>query len=619
MADFGIRFFLCNILICILIWFLIVAKRVLQHVFTGRMQFHLWFLLFGILTVPFLPFRPLTFTQILAWPGAFCNAVSSSRGPVTEGIPAPYTSGAVKQINDFALSVSRKTPSVIGLLLCGIWLTGMLVMVLSMIKALSRLNAIKKSALPLQNKNVRMIYENCLKELHIRRKIPIYSTAFLKSPVMMGFCSPRIYLPIHLISDLHSGAGQHTERLEGYFHAADMRYILLHELQHYRHKDALAGFLMNFFGVLYWCNPCVWYALKEMRNDREVACDTSVLNLLAESDYEAYGNTLIRFAGKVSLTPFPFAAGISATIKQMQQRISNISSYNKPSVFRKIMGLAAFAAIGIILFCLAPMFSTHAARQNRYSWKIPSDKVSAIDLSACFSGYEGSFVLYDLNSDTWNVYNPEQATLRTTPDSTYKIYDALFALEEGVITPDDSFMAWDGTEHPFEAWNEDQDLFSAMHASVNWYFEQLDKQIGMAAIQDYIRKIGYGNEYVSTDVSSYWMEGSLNISPVEQVELLTALHHNRFGFAPENISAVKRSICLSSAEEVSTDGRTFYGKTGTRRVDGQDVNGWFVGYVETADNTCFFATNIQSDSSATGSKAAEITKAVLSELYLWHF
>lgn len=43
---------------------------------------------------------------------------------------------------------------------------------------------------------------------------------------------------------------------------------------------------------------------------------------------------------------------------------------------------------------------------------------------------------------------------------------------------DDSFMAWDGTNHPFEAWNGNQ------------YFEEIDKQIGGAAIQDYIRKIG---------------------------------------------------------------------------------------------------------------------------------
>ena len=597
MANFGIRFFLCNIFICIIIGFLIIVKRAFKNYLTSRMQFNLWLLLLGILAVPFVPFRPASFTQIFTLLDVWKNAVSSNKGTITEGVLNPNTSGAVNQMNDFALSVSRETPSIIGLILCGIWLVGILAMTLLVIKSVSRLNAIKKSALPLQNKDVRILYHNCLKEMKIKRNIPVYSTAFLKSPVIVGLFNPRIYLPIHLISD---------------FNAADIRYMLLHELQHYRHKDALASYLMNFFGILYWCNPCVWYALKEMRNEREVACDTSVLKLLDESDYEDYGNTLINFAEKVSLTPFPFAAGISGSMKQMQQRIANISSYKKPSVFRKIKGFTAFITIGVILFGLAPMLSTYAAEQRRYQWNIPSDKVSTIDLSVWFSGYEGSFVLYDLNGDTWNVYDMEQATLRTAPNSTYKIYDALFGLEEGVIAPDDSFMAWDGTNHPFEAWNGNQDLFSAMQSSVNWYFEEIDKQIGSSAIQNYIRKIGYGNEIVNADLSAYWMQGALKISPIEQVELLTALYNNQFDFAPENINAIKNSICLFSSES-----KNFYGKTGTGRVDGQDVNGWFVGLLETAGNTYFFATNIQAAENATGSKASEISLSILSHMGIW--
>ena len=304
-------------------------------------------------------------------------------------------------------------------------------------------------------------------------------------------------------------------------------------------------------------------------------------------------------------------------MKQMQQRIVNISSYKKPSVLRKLKGLTAFVTISIILSGLAPMLSTYAAGQSRYQWNIPSDKVSTIDLSAWFSGYGGSFVLYDLNGDTWKVYDMEQATLRTAPNSTYKIYDALFGLEEGVIAPDNSFMAWDKTDYPFEEWNGNQDLSSAMQSSVNWYFEEIDKRIGSSAIQDYIRKIGYGNEIVNTNLSSYWMQGTLKISPVEQVELLTALHSNRFDFAPENINAVKNSICLSSSENFSSEGKNFYGKTGTGRVDDQDVNGWFVGYIETAGNTYFFATNIQAAENATGSKASEISLSVLSHMGIW--
>ena len=48
-----------------------------------------------------------------------------------------------------------------------------------------------------------------------------------------------------------------------------------------------------------------------------------------------------------------------------------------------------------------------------------------------------------------------------------------------------------------------------------------------------------------------------------------------------------------------------YGKTGTGRVNGQDINGWFIGFIESQNNTYFFSTNIQSEQRATGSKASD--------------
>lgn len=52
-------------------------------------------------------------------------------------------------------------------------------------------------------------------------------------------------------------------------------------------------------------------------------------------------------------------------------------------------------------------------------------------------------------------------------------------------------------------------------------------------------------------------------------------------------------------------------------MDGKDVNGWFIGYIETADNTYFFAVNIGADGDATGSAATEITMSILSDLQIW--
>ena len=597
MADFMIRFLICNVFISGIIGILLIAKRIFKNNLSSRMQYNLWFLLLGLLVVPFMPFRLIGFPQIFSWLGSLRSSPSSNTETAMGETIGTAPTGNVNWMNDFTLSVNSEAPSIAGYILLEIWIVGILAMIILVIKSSLRLRNLEKSALPLQNKEVRRLYHHCLEEMGIHRDIPVYSTAFLRSPIIVGLLKPGIYLPIHLISD---------------YNESDMRYMLLHELQHYKHKDAIASYLMNLAGVVYWFNPLVWYALKEMRNDREVACDTSVLKMLEEDAYEDYGNTLINFAEKISLTPFPFAAGLGGNMKQMKRRIINIASYEKPTFTKRLKGMTAFVLTAVLLLGFAPFISTYAADENYFQWDSSSENVSYVDRSTYFGEYEGSFVLYDLGNDAWSIHDKEHATLRVAPNSTYKIYDALFGLEEGVITPENSFIAWNGESYPFEAWNADQTLQSAMNSSVNWYFQTVDEQLGSSSVYNYIQEIGYGNENMNGDFSTYWMESSLKISPIEQVELLTKLHNNSFEFSPENINAVKDAILLSSS-----DAGTLYGKTGTGRVDGQDVNGWFVGFVETADNTYFFATNIGADSDATGGKATEITMSILSDMNIW--
>ena len=597
MANFMIRFLICNVFISGIIGILLIAKRIFKNNLSSRMQYNLWFLLLGLLTVPFIPFRLIGFPQIFSWLGSLGSSPASGTTTTMGEAVGINPAENADWMNDFAISVNSETPSIAGYILLVIWLVGILAMIILVIKSSLRLRTFEKSALPLQNPEVRRLYHRCLAEMGIHRNIPVYSTAFLKSPIIVGLLKPCIYLPIHLISD---------------YSESDMRYILLHELQHYKHKDAVASYLMNLAGVIYWFNPLVWYALKEMRNDREVACDTSVLKILEEDDYEDYGNTLINFAEKVSLTPFPFTAGLGGNMEQMKRRIINIASYEKPTFIKRVKGMTAFMLTAVLLLGLAPFISTYAADGSHYQWDSSSENISYVDLSTYFGEYEGSFVLYDLENDAWSIHDMEHATLRVAPNSTYKIYDALFGLEEGVITPENSFIAWNGETYPFEAWNADQTLQSAMNSSVNWYFQTVDEQLGASDVYSYVQEIGYGNENMSGNFFSYWMESSLEISPIEQVELLTKLQNNSFGFAPENINAVKDAIYLSAS-----DTGTLYGKTGTGRVNGQDVNGWFIGYIETADNTYFFATNIGADSDATGGNATEITMSILSDMNIW--
>lgn len=596
MLDFGLHFLIYNIFIALFIVIIVGIKYLSRKYLSTRIQYHLWFFPLGVMVIPFLPTRISSILQkfpsllLLDFPKVLFHSTH-------EGHIFTRNFSAIGKINDFAISVSNKTPSPIYLLLFSVWFVGALVMFILVTHSFFKLRTLEQSALPLQNQYVKLLYENCCEEMHCKKKIPIYSTAFLKSPVTVGFIKPRIYLPIHLISD---------------FDAKDIHFMLLHELQHCRQKDTLIVYLMNLAGILYWFNPFVWYALKEMRCDRELSCDSAVLHLLDETDYQSYGNTLINFAEKISCIPFPYAAGMSGSMKQIKRRILNIADFQKETKHGKTRGFLVYTLIIFLLLSCIPVLAAAASPQNEYQLPKDLQNISTVDLSNHFNGYQGSFVLYDTNQNAWNIFDIENAKERISPNSTYKIYDALLGLESGIITPEDSGMTWNGEDYPFDAWEADQTLSSAMENSVNWYFQSIDSQLGFRSVKSFLQKIQYGNQQTGLDIDLYWTDLSLKISPIEQVNLLKKFHDNEFQFTSKNVDAVKNSILLSSSSKGS-----LYGKTGTGRIDGKDVNGWFIGFIETSDNVYYFATNIQGAAETTGSKATDITTSVLSELNIW--
>ena len=355
--------------------------------------------------------------------------ISSQKGfahhPLTDSPLSSTFSNTSEWMNDFTISISRQVPSIAGQILFLLWCTGIGIMFIFFIRSVRQLYHLSSTALPLENAEISSLYISCLKELGITRNILVYTTAFLPSPAITGIFQPRIYLPLRLIS--------------GYPHSA-LRYILLHELQHYRQKDGLLNLFLNIFCALYWFNPAVWYVLHEIRIDREIACDTSVLETLGETSCQEYGAALINFAETLSHTPFSFSVGLGGSMPQMKRRILNIASYQAPTPWKRAKGYVLVLVISLLLISMSPVLSMQAAKETSFRPDTSDSIVSTIDLSSYFRDYEGTFVLYDLQKDHYQIYHPEQAYKRISPDSTYKLYSALFGLEEKIITPKDSMI-----------------------------------------------------------------------------------------------------------------------------------------------------------------------------------
>lgn len=556
------QFVRCNLILCIVITVLLALKYCLRNHLTARMQYCLWFPVLLLMILPFLPLSLPRYTS-LSLP---ISAVSKADNVSVSTSGAPF--------NDYAISIS--TNHYLETALTILWSIGILLTLLILARSWYRLSQIRKDAPLLRNEEVLNLLADCKEQCKITKEIPIYTTDLLQSPALIGLFSPRIYLPSSLI----------------YLHSKEaLRCILLHELHHYKYKDNLINYTMCLLSVLYWFNPLVHYMQHTLTIERELACDSSVLSIL--EDKELYGMTLISMAdSSVSLS---FG---SKTLNQMRKRILNINSYRRTSRKDLFKGIACFA-IAIILTCaFAPSMSVYAS-SDTYRW-IPSEPIQQVDYSKSFGEHHGTFVAY--NNSTWTVYNPDEAVQRKSPNSTWKIYDALISLEASVITAETSSIPWNGTKYPFEAWNKDQTLASAMQSSVNWYFQNLDQRIGKQKLSKEIQKIDYGNKNIQSNLSSYWLESALKISPVEQVLMLKRLYYNDLGYSTENINAVKSAICLKPGK--------LYGKTGTGKVNNANVNGWFIGYVVTANKPFFFAVNI---SDGSGQDAADIALKILSQ------
>lgn len=587
--SFMTRLCLNSVVLVILLAAILLVRKLLNQQLTARIRYNLWFLFLFVLAAPFLPcsflFPGYAFKLLRFFGGSFSPEHAGTLG-------AAYKTAAATEyfLQDFSVSVSRAAHPGLPTVLTGIWITGMVLMTGFHIHSSRKIRQLKRSSLPLQNKEIRELFTSCMEESGVSKEIPIYSSAYISSPIAAGLWNPCIIVPINMLSELSQ---------------KEIRYILLHEILHCKHKDLMVNRLMALAQIIYWFHPIVWFAFKEMRSDREIACDSSVLSLLDSDSYLDYGSTLINFAEKISLFSYS-AASISGSRKEIKRRILNIAGYHKESRWCVVKSRILFTVIAALVLGCIPVLSADAYTGTEYDFT--AENVTTLDLSSYFKGYDGCFVLYCLNSGQYCIYNPEAGTRRVSPDSTYKIYSALAALEIGTITPEASLLSWDGTSYPFEAWNQDQTLDTAMKRSVNWYFTSLDEKTGLPRLRQYLDAIGYGNRDLSGGIGRYWIQSTLKISPVEQVKLLARFYQDELPFRQENIKAVKESLLLSSS-----NGASLYGKTGTGTVDGENVNGWFIGFVENGEETYVFATNIQGGAQANGSMAGKITLDILND------
>lgn len=270
----------------------------------------------------------------------------------------------------------------------------------------------------------------------------------------------------------------------------------------------------------------------------------------------------------------------------------------------------------ILIFSI--LISSGCSNISNFSSNLKNKKVTEEDLSKYFTGYEGCFVLFDKNKNEYVIYNQPKSKKQVSPCSTFKIVNSLIGLETKVLEDENTTFKWNGTKYPIESWNKDQTLKTAVSNSAVWYFVYIVSQVGEEKMQDYLTKFNYGNKDISGGLTKFWLQSSLKISPMEQVDVLRKFYDYQLPASKKNVDIVKNVITLSNENGIKLSGKT---GSGGSSISDKYINGWFVGYVEKDKNVYIFATNIEttnsSDKNAGGWVAKEITLKILKDKKLY--
>ncbi len=237
------------------------------------------------------------------------------------------------------------------------------------------------------------------------------------------------------------------------------------------------------------------------------------------------------------------------------------------------------------IWCVIAMFLLLSCKENN---------VTEINLSQYFKGISGTAVFYNPDAAQYKIYNLPLSTIQSSPCSTFKIMSAYVALSENVVSKENSNIEWNRKAYENPSWNKTMNITEAFRTSCVWYFRKLIDRIPQETIKSYLHSNNYGNQDISdwqglrngnTDISElkgFWIESSLQISPLEQVRFLAHI------FSKEN----QTTQSLKEIMQVMNNPIKIYGKTGLGIKDDKVDTAWFVGFYEQEEHKIFFAVRL---------------------------
>ncbi|QGG47716.1 M56 family metallopeptidase [Heliorestis convoluta] len=193
------------------------------------------------------------------------------------------------------------------------------------------------------NRQALNVLATCKKEMNITKEIVLYQSSYASTPFLYGLFKPCIVLP-----DIE-------------FAEEELKYVLQHELTHWKHKDNWLKVLLLFINALHWFNPIAYMARRDMDRFCELNCDRSVIRSMNFQEKRRYCELILNVLWNVADKNAKVIAAFSNEKKLLERRIEMILQ----SEGRNKVGIQFIAIVITVSLAFIGVVSANAATERK--------------------------------------------------------------------------------------------------------------------------------------------------------------------------------------------------------------------------------------------------------------
>src|SRR5215475_921945 len=220
-------------------------------------------------------------------------AIESGARPATNALPR--NDAARQSIAAVALSL--------GAILATAYVAGVALLLARLVVELWRTRRILSRSTTVNEIEWTQLLNECSAHLGIRRDVRLMRSREEVMPMTGGIRKPAIVIPA--VADTWDDDRR--------------RAVILHELAHVVRLDCLTQTLAASAAALYWPHPGVWWTARQLRVERELACDDCVLS--SGTEPRAYAGHLLEIAHSLGRYRAPALAVGMARPRQLEGRM----------------------------------------------------------------------------------------------------------------------------------------------------------------------------------------------------------------------------------------------------------------------------------------------------------